>query len=124
MARLEAEPPPRGLLAIQGFRGTGFRIGGKTHDGAVLVYRDRAAAWDAADRASAERLILRLGDPRPELILFGTGAALLRPDAAFVAQLRSAGIASDAMDSRAAARTFNLLLAEGRRVAAALLPLA
>lgn len=60
-------------------------------------------------------MILALG---PELILIGTGNALRFPDSAILKGVVRAGIGIDFMDSRAACRTYNVLSAEGRRVAA------
>ena len=60
-------------------------------------------------------MILALG---PELILVGTGNALRFPDSVILKGVMRAGIGIDFMDSRAACRTYNILAAEGRRVAA------
>ena len=67
--------------------------------------------------------MLDAADPKIELLLIGTGAAMNRPPADLMAALAARGLAVDFMDSRAAARTYNVLALEGRRVAAALLPL-
>jgi len=61
--------------------------------------------------------------PAPEFILLGTGPVLQRPPSALIAALEAQGIGVEAMDSRAAARTWGLLRGEGRWIAAALLPL-
>ena len=60
-------------------------------------------------------MILALG---PELILVGTGNALRFPDSVILKGVIRAGIGIDFMDSRAVCRTYNILAAEGRRVAA------
>jgi uncharacterized protein len=57
----------------------------------------------------------------PELLLLGSGARQIFPAAAFGAQFLSAGIGFEAMDTGAACRTFNVLVAEHRRVAALLM---
>jgi uncharacterized protein len=62
-------------------------------------------------------------DPPAEFLLLGTGAALKRPPAAFVAELEARGLGVEAMDSRAAARAWGILRGEGRRIVAALLAL-
>ena len=56
---------------------------------------------------------------KPALVLLGTGARQVFPPAAFAASFLTRGIGFEAMDSLAAARTFNVLVAEGRRVVAA-----
>ncbi len=58
---------------------------------------------------------------RPEIVLLGTGATLRFPAPALLAPLYDAGIGVEVMDTGAACRTFNILMAEGRAVAAALL---
>ena len=57
----------------------------------------------------------------PELILLGTGQRQIFPAAAFRARFLSAGIGFEVMDTGAACRTFNVLVAEQRRVAALLM---
>ena len=57
----------------------------------------------------------------PELVLLGTGPRQIFPGAAFRARFLSAGIGFEAMDTGAACRTFNVLVAEQRRVAALLI---
>ena len=57
----------------------------------------------------------------PELVLLGTGPRQIFPAAAFRARFLSAGIGFEVMDTGAACRTFNVLVAEQRRVAALLM---
>ena len=57
----------------------------------------------------------------PEIVLLGLGNALKWPDIAVVAPLADAGIGFEIMDTAAACRTYNILMGDGRRVAAALL---
>jgi uncharacterized protein len=57
----------------------------------------------------------------PELVLLGTGASHRFPSPAVMAALLTRGIGLEAMDNAAAARTFNVLAGEGRRVVAAFL---
>jgi uncharacterized protein len=54
-------------------------------------------------------------------VLVGTGDALLFPDPASLADLHAARIGVEVMDTRAACRTYNILLGEGRNVVAALI---
>jgi uncharacterized protein len=67
--------------------------------------------------ASHLKGVLELG---PEVVLLGSGVVLRFPEAAVLAPLVEAGIGVEVMDTGAACRTFNVLVAEGRRVAAAL----
>jgi len=55
----------------------------------------------------------------PELVVLGTGARQVFPAAAFMAGFLRRGIGIEVMDNAAAARTYDLLAAEGRRVVAA-----
>jgi len=57
----------------------------------------------------------------PELVLLGTGPRQIFPAASFRAQFLSAGIGVEIMDTGAACRTFNVLVAEQRRVVALLM---
>jgi len=56
----------------------------------------------------------------PEIVLLGSGASFRFPDPAALGPLYQAGIGVEVMDTKAACRTYNILLAEGRRVVAAL----
>ena len=119
--RVPAAAGPR----VEGFAGRGFRVSGVTYEGALLT-PETASAWTAPALAALDEadvaplLALR---PPPEFVLLGTGAALAFPPRAFVAALEAKGIGVEAMDSRAAARTWGLLRGEGRWIAAALVPL-
>lgn len=92
-----------------------------THS-AVISPRQLVDDWAAHDPADikSEQLapILAL---KPEIVLFGTGARLRWPPAATIAALHDLGIGVEVMDTAAACRTYNILMLEGRRVAAALL---
>jgi len=82
-----------------------------------LIEGWRPGAIDDLQAADLE-LVLALA---PEVILIGTGARHLFPDRAVLASLYAARIGFEVMDTRAACRTFNVLVAEGREVAAALI---
>ena len=108
-----------------------FSLGGfKVDDGvyrALLLTPERADGWEppALDALSVEAVAPLLAlDPRPEFLLLGTGATLVRPPAAFTRAVEALGLGIEAMDSRAAARAWAVLRGEGRWIAAALYPLA
>ena len=69
-------------------------------------------AADALDAGHVQALLAL----RPELVLLGTGERQAFPAAAFIAGFLRQGIGIEVMDNAAAARTYNLLAAEGRRV--------
>ena len=58
---------------------------------------------------------------KPDVILLGTGKRQVFPDAEVLAAVRTAGVGLEVMDTRAACRTYNVLVQEGRSVAAALI---
>lgn len=65
--------------------------------------------------------LLALTEPAPEVLLLGTGRQTAFPDAMIIAAMAKRHIALECMDSRSAARTYNILVGEGRKVSAALL---
>ena len=85
---------------------------------------DRAVAWEVSDFADASMENLApvfAAEPRPELLLIGCGRQIaLAPDS-LRAAIRERGLALEVLDTGAACRTYNVLLAEERRVAAALI---
>lgn len=86
-----------------------------------LLIPDRAIEdWPiaAADQLDATQ-VAPLLTLQPELVLLGTGARQVFPDAEFLAGFLRKGIGIEAMDNAAAARTYNLLVSEGRKVLAA-----
>jgi uncharacterized protein len=85
-----------------------------------LVFTDQTMAWEAA-AMTPERLAPVVEHGGVELLLLGLGRRMVPISAVLRASLKAEGIAVEAMDTGAACRTYNLLLAEDRRVAAALL---
>lgn len=117
---------PEGRQLIQAHRPGGFRIGGVRYEGSVLVLPDRTLAWpmDALAALTIESLApITAAEPAVEILILGCGAAFGLPPLALRDALRAHGIALEPMDTRAACRTFNVLLAEDRRAAAALIAL-
>jgi uncharacterized protein len=104
---------------IDGYGPGFFRVGGAVLEGAVIVTENGARGWAGLDDLAP---LLALAD-EVDVILIGTGAALEPLSAEVRAALEAGGLAADPMASATAARSYNMLLAEGRRVAAALLPL-
>lgn len=117
---------PEDRQVIESYGEGRFQISGARHTGSVLVFPGRTLAWDVAamDRLSLESLAPIIeATPPVEILLVGCGARLTPLTGALRAALREHGIGCDAMDTGAACRTFNVLLAESRRVAAALIAL-
>lgn len=122
--RMAADQAGNGPL-ISGFSGRGFRVDDNVYLG-LAITPERADGWSPPpiemldDAALAPLLTL---DPLPEFILIGTGASFVRPPPQLIAAIEARGIGVEAMDSRAAARAWGVLRAEGRWIAAALYPL-
>lgn len=119
---MEPAPGAAGPV-VQGFAGTGFRVDGATYP-ALLLTAGEALAWtppplDALTDADLAPLLAA----EPEFVILGTGAALVRPPKPLREAFAARGLGLEAMDSRAAARAWGVLRAEGRRIAAALYPL-
>jgi uncharacterized protein len=96
-----------------------FRLAGKVHEGDLLVTASTVAAWGGYDDAAA---VLAISE-EIDVVLVGTGPDMAHIPAAFREKLEEAGIGVETMATASACRTYNILLAEGRRVAAAVLAL-
>jgi len=102
-----------------------FRVSNVVHEGAVIVFPDRTVAWGVVGFAALtadDFAPVLSADPKPDVLLLGSGARMQLLPSTLRKALREQGVVVDVMDSPAACRTYNVLLAEGRRVAAALLP--
>jgi uncharacterized protein len=110
---------------VQGFAADGFSVDGQVYN-ALLLTPQGVAAWDApafeALTIAALEPLLAL-DPSPEFVILGTGPTHRVAPRSLTAALDERGIGIEAMDSRAAARTWGLLRGEGRWIVAAILPL-
>lgn len=123
-AGFERDPRAQGPV-VQGFTARGFSVDGGVYEGLLLTPK-RADEWHAppvADLAVSDLKPLLALEPPPEFILLGTGPAMAFPPRDLIAALDARGIGVEAMDSRAAARTWGMLRGEGRWIAAALMPL-
>jgi uncharacterized protein len=115
---------PPGRQFIERYATSGFRISGVIYRGPVLVFPDRTLTWSvtevAALSADSLRPVAEHGGVQLLLLGLGRGGGIV-PEAVRTA-LRAAGIVVEAMGTGAACRTYNVLVAEDRQVAAALLP--
>jgi len=103
---------------IDGYGPGFFRVGGQAMEGALLVTVHGARGWGGYEDDAP---LLALGE-EIDVLFIGTGAETAHVPAALRDRLDAAGLGVEAMNSPAAARTYNVLLSEGRRVAVALLP--
>jgi uncharacterized protein len=111
-----------GVNLIRGYSASELRIGARVLVGSCIVTADtiitdwQAAAPDALGSAELEPLLAL----KPQIVLLGASAEFAAPPASTRAALAAQGIALEVMDLGAACRTFNILVQEERRVAAAL----
>jgi len=117
---------PAGRQLIEGYRPGGFRIAGMQHAGSVLVLPERTLRWPvgAPEEVTAASLApVTAAEPPVELLIIGLGRRFGLIAAELRTALRGHGISVEAMATGAACRTYNVLLTEDRRVAAALIAL-
>ena len=107
-----------GALPIDSYGPGFFRIGGKVMEGACLILPTGACAWDGPDAPAP----LIEAASEIDLVVLGLGAEVGPLPFELLTELQEAGIGVEPMITPTACRTYNVLLAEGRRVAAALLP--
>ncbi len=110
---------------IDAYGNGGFRFADMSHRGAILCLPSGIWGWAprTVEEITLESLEPVLAEaPRIGHLLLGTGVAHTFPSHDIRRAVETAGIALEPMATGAAARTYNILLGEGRRVAAALLP--
>ena len=101
---------------IDGYGEGFFRIAGEVCKAPLLVTADRTQDWGGYDDTAS---ILALAG-QIDVLYVGTGPEMAYAPVEFRAVIEAAGIGVEPMTSPAACRTYNVLLSEGRRVAAAL----
>ena len=115
---------PQGRQVVERYGGGGFRISGIVWTGSVLLRPDIASAWavtDFRDLTLESLMPLAEGEDIPEILLIGCGSRTELLSRTLRDAIRTKGMVADAMDTGAACRTYNVLMAEDRRVAAALI---
>jgi uncharacterized protein len=115
---------PADRQLIERYAASGFRVSGVVYRGPILVFPDRTLPWEATSptAVSWESLapVIQHGDVR--ILLLGLGRTMVRMPAALRSAMRAARVVLEPMDTGAACRTYNVLVAEERPVAAALIP--
>jgi uncharacterized protein len=113
-----------GRAPIDAYGNGGFRFADMSHRGSIICLPSGIHGWTPADPAALTiddfELLLAESDAI-EILLVGMGPDLRPLPADLRKRLREAGISADPMSTGAAVRTFNVLLAEERAVAAALI---
>ena len=112
-----------GRAPVDAYGNGGFRFADMSHRGSILCLPSGIHGWEPADPAKfAEGDFERVFQQADgiEILLVGTGKELKPLPPALRQAFREAGISADPMSTGAAVRTYNVLLAEDRAVAAAL----
>lgn len=113
-----------GRAPIDAYGNGGFRFADMSHRGSILCLPSGIYGWDMkagdpVDREAFARVFAEAAEI--EVLLVGLGQGFRPLDRELKAAFREAGISADPMSTGAAVRTFNILLAEERAVAAALI---
>ncbi len=118
---------PEGRQVVHAYGEGRFRIAGTVWEQPVLILPQKTLPWSVAsiNDITLESLApLFEADPAVEILLIGCGMRMTLVSPSLRAEIRQRGIMSDLMDTGAACRTYNVLMAEDRRVAAAVIPVA
>ena len=110
---------------IESYGQGGFRIAGAWHAGSLLILEDAAQPWPVTSPAEitprAVAPVLAAGRAGSEFLLLGMGAKNALPPRAVRDAVALAGLGLEFMDTAAAAKLYNVLTSEGRRLACALI---
>jgi uncharacterized protein len=113
---------PSGVQVVTAYGADHVLVNGVRYEESIVVLPDRVLAWEgrAFDDLKTDDFAF-LATLQAEIVLLGTGARQRFPHPRLAAPLAQARIGLEVMDLQAACRTYNILVAEGRKVAAALL---
>lgn len=109
---------------IEAYGNGGFRFAEMSHRGSLLCLPDAIWAWAVSDPSQIDRYSLARVFENANVIdtlLIGTGSGIWIAPAPLRNALRSAGVVLDTMQTGPAIRTYNVMIGERRRVAAALI---
>jgi uncharacterized protein len=111
--------------SIDAWGGGGFRVSGEWRPGSLLILDDQPLSWGARRLSDLTvddfAAVFAAGREAVEFILLGTGLTQALPSRELREAVKSKGLGLEFMSTEAAARTYNVLATEGRRVAAALI---
>ncbi|KAL5225638.1 hypothetical protein ABZP36_012277 [Zizania latifolia] len=116
---------PEDQLRFQSYDDTGFKINNIKYEGSLLIVENKIMTWTPKTFAeiTVESLsIFKVVHPIPEILILGCGKQIQPISPELRKFIRSTGMKLEAVDSRNAASTYNILNEEGRPVAAALIP--
>jgi len=114
-------------MVVDAYGKGAFTIRGQRHAGPIILLPDSVTPWAFGDISALTvedfaALVSLEPTRRPSILLIGMGTRTQFVTPAVRSALREAGMVADLMDTGAACRTYNVLLAEERRVAACLVP--
>jgi uncharacterized protein len=109
---------------IKSYSKLGFKVSGTLYQGAAVVFPDRTVPWkiDSVYDLKTEDFSIFKKD-EIDILLMGCGNKAERMELPVIQTLKARGILLETMDTGAACRTYNVLMADGRRIAAALFPM-
>lgn len=113
-----------GRAPIEAYGNGGFRFAGMSHKGSILCLPAGILAWGVSEISEVDAGLIglvRAEGATGGVLLLGTGRTPVFPAADVLTAFRAAGLWLEVMDTGAAARTYNVLLAEEREVSAALI---
>ena len=109
---------------IESYGNGGFRFAHLSHIGSLMVLPSGMHPWTLTSLTSAtlKSFALMLAEKKEfDFLLLGTGENMVPPPERLLAELSKEGVQVDWMSTGSAVRTYNIVLAEQRRVAAALI---
>lgn len=108
------------VLPIASFGNGGFRFGSHSHLGSLLVLPSGMRAWDVGLTLKKSDFALMISEKDIiDFVVLGTGAEMMRPSKDVLSHMVDAGLNVEFMSTSSAVHSYNVVLAEGRRVAAA-----
>lgn len=119
------ETPPFAAPPIDSYGPGGFRVGGVWHDGPLFLRGESVSSWTPPESGpfTVEMFAPVLeGDREAEILLLGLGDEMRHIPWTLNKALLDRGIGLEAAPTPAACRTYNVLLGQGRDIAAALVP--
>ncbi|CAD6212116.1 unnamed protein product [Miscanthus lutarioriparius] len=125
LAAVTSLPGPIESGALLLYDDTGFKINNVKYEGSLLIVENKIMTWapKTFSEITAESLsIFKVVHPIPEILILGCGRHIQLVSPELRKFIRSTGMKLEAVDSRNAASTYNILNEEGRPVAAAVLP--
>jgi len=121
---MELKEQRSGIPLISGYGDGGFRISGQRHNGHLLISAAGFSAWNVKSQKNITKQSLKdifKSKFKPEFLLLGLGEEV--QDAVILSRKleKSLGLSCEVMTTGAAVRTYNVLVLEGRMLAAAIM---